>query len=66
MPDWTKPMEQTFEYFVVDPGTWKDQSKLDSKISSSTITRDEEESTLGSAAIDCVRALASVMFGFIL
>lgn len=52
MPDWTKPMQQTFEYFVVDPGTWKDQSKLD-KILSSTITRDEEESTLGSATIDC-------------
>ena len=52
MPDWTKPMQQTFEQFVVDPGTWKDQSKLD-KILSSTITRDEEESTLGSATIDC-------------
>jgi len=52
MPDWTKPMQQTFEYFIVDPGTWKDKLKLD-KILSSTITRDEEESTLGSATIDC-------------
>ena len=57
MPDWTKPMQQTFEYFVVDPGTWKDQSKLDAKISSSTITRGEEESTLGSATIDCVESI---------
>ena len=24
MPDWTKTMQQTFEYYVVDPGTWKD------------------------------------------
>ena len=29
MPDWTKSMEQSFEYYIVDPGTWRDQKKLD-------------------------------------
>ena len=26
MPDWTKSMQQTFEYYVVDPNTWKDKT----------------------------------------
>lgn len=51
MPDWTSAMQQTFEYYVVDPGTWKDVSKLD-KIKTSTINRNVDESTLGSATID--------------
>ena len=29
MPDWTKTMQQTFEYYVVDPGTWKEMKKID-------------------------------------
>lgn len=56
MPDWTKPMTQTFEYYTVDPGTWKDASKLDS-VKSSTITRDSDAETLGSATIDVTNAL---------
>ena len=51
MPDWTKPMQRTYEYFVVDPGTWKDTRKLDA-VKSSTITRDSDTETLGSATID--------------
>lgn len=27
MPDWTKSMEQSFEYCIVDPGTWRDEKK---------------------------------------
>lgn len=49
MPDWTKPMSQTFEYYTVDPGTWKDVKKL-STVKSSTISRDSEAETLGSAS----------------
>ena len=41
MPDWTKAMKQTFEYYVVDPGTWKDAKRIQNVISSS-ITRDAE------------------------
>lgn len=50
MPDWTKPMERTYEYYVVDPGTWKDKSRLDT-VKSSSISRDEGTETLGSASI---------------
>lgn len=53
MPDWTKAMEQTYEYYVVDPGTWKNKSKLDNVISC-TINRDSTADTLGSATIDVV------------
>lgn len=51
MIDWSKPMTQTFEYYVVDPGTWRDDKKLDG-VKSCTITRDSSVETLGSATID--------------
>lgn len=51
MIDWTSSMRQTFEYYTVDPGTWKDVRKLDNVISCS-ITRDRNAETLGSATID--------------
>lgn len=56
MPDWTKSMKQTFEYYIVDPGTWKDSSKLENVISS-TISRDSEAETLGSATIDVIESI---------
>ena len=56
MPDWTKSMQQTFEYYVVDPGTWRDVSRLNT-VKSSTINRDSETETLGSATIDVTDAL---------
>lgn len=56
MPDWSKPMSQTFEYYTVDPGTWRDISKLEF-VKSSTITRDSDAETLGSATLDVTNAL---------
>lgn len=56
MPDWTKPMTQTFEYYTVDPGTWKDVKKLEN-VKSCTISRDSEVDTLGSATIDVTDSL---------
>ena len=50
MPDWTKTMQQTFEYYIVDPGSWRDIRKINTVISSS-ITRDSTLETLGSASI---------------
>ena len=50
MPDWTKTMQQTFEYYAVDPGTWKDIKKIDFVLDSS-ISRDSTLETLGSASI---------------
>lgn len=51
MPDWSKSMQRTFEYYTVNPGTWKDVRKL-TTVKQCTITRDSEADTLGSASID--------------
>jgi hypothetical protein len=51
MPNWTSAMQQIFEYYKVDPFTWKDVSMLEDVISSS-ITWDYNSETLGSASID--------------
>lgn len=48
MIDWTKSMSQTFEFFQVDPLTWKDIKPI-TTIESGTINRDESNETLGSA-----------------
>lgn len=48
MPDWTRSMIQTFEYYTVDPYSWSDIRKIDEVISCS-ILRDENKDTLGSA-----------------
>lgn len=49
MPDWTKSMEQTYEYYDVDPATWTDRSKITNVISSS-VKRDRSNDTGGSAS----------------
>lgn len=56
MPDWSKSMQQTFEYYTVDPGTWRNVKKLDC-ITAFNIDRDSETDTLGSATIDTTELL---------
>ena len=56
MPDWTKSMQQSFEYYVVDPGTWKDIRRID-LVKSCSISWDSDADTLGSATIDVVDSL---------
>ena len=56
MPDWTKTMQQTFEYYIVDPGTWKDIKKIDN-ILDSTVNRDLSLETLGSASITTTESI---------
>ena len=51
MADWLSSMEQSYEYYIVDPNTWKDD-KIITTVKSSTINRDSEAETLGSATID--------------
>lgn len=51
MPDWEKSMRQTYEYYTVDPGTWKDDQKI-TNVKSATISNDKEVETLGSASFD--------------
>ena len=33
MPDWTRSMEQTYEFYKVNPDTWQDNQRLDNIIS---------------------------------
>lgn len=56
MPDWTKSMQQTFEYYIVDPETWRDVKLLDT-VKSCTIERDASAETLGSATIDITESV---------
>lgn len=57
MPDWTSSMTQYYEYYVVDPGTWKDVKKLDLIKSGGSISRDSEVETRGSATFDTTGSL---------
>lgn len=56
MPNWTESMQQTFEYYVVDPITFKDTKPLKNIISSS-ISRDSSADTLGSASFSTTEML---------
>lgn len=56
MADWLSSMQQSFEYYIVDPGTWTD-TKLLNNVKSCTINRDSDAETLGSATIDVVDSL---------
>ena len=52
MADWAATnVIHEFEYYTVDPGTWKDVKRLTS-IKSCSITRDLDTDTLGSASIE--------------
>ena len=56
MADWASSMQQTFEYYTVNPDTWKDMKRLDN-VKSCTITRDSDTESLGSATIDVTESL---------
>ena len=56
MLDWTSSMTQTFEYYEVDPATWKD-TKLINNVIKCSINRDSNAETLGSATIDVTESL---------
>lgn len=56
MADWLSSMQQTFEYYIVDPATWKDTKKLDN-VKTCSISRDAEVETLGSATIDITESV---------
>lgn len=56
MPDWTKSMEQSYEYYIVDPGTWRDAKPLRS-VKSCSISRDSTADTLGSASLDLTETI---------
>lgn len=51
MPDWAKSMQQTFEFYSVDPYTWGNKERI-KNIEKATIKRDLTVKTLGSATFD--------------
>lgn len=54
--DWLASMQQTYEFYKVDPITWKDQELIHS-IESCNIERDLSNDTLGSASFTCSEIL---------
>ena len=56
MPDWTKSMEQTYEFFKVDPNTWFETKQIRT-ITSCTVSRDSTKETLGSASFNSTEDL---------
>ena len=51
IPDWSSSMQRTYEYYKVDPVTWLDTERID-KVISSSVVRDADADTLGSASFD--------------
>lgn len=56
MVDWLSSMQQTFEYYIVDPSTWKDAKKIEN-VKSCSISRDSDAGTLGSASINITESV---------
>jgi hypothetical protein len=56
MIDWTKGMVRKYEYYEVDPNTWKDK-KLIEGITSANINKDYESPTLETADIEIINTL---------
>lgn len=56
MIDWTKSMQQTFEFYEVDPGTWQNKRLL-TNVKSASIAWDLYAETLGSAAFDVTESV---------
>ena len=48
MPDWTKSMQQSYEYYTVEPTTLADVKRLDN-VKKAKFTRELDSETLGSA-----------------
>ena len=49
MIDWTASAQRSYEYYIVNPGTWMDEKRID-LVKTSSITRDSTAKTLGSAS----------------
>lgn len=56
MPDWSASMQRTYEYYKVNPITWKDETLL-TNVKSCSINRDSDTDTLGSATIDITESV---------
>ena len=54
--DWTKSMQQTYEFYTVDPNSWTNVTKLDA-ITSGSISRDDSNELLESASFETTEAI---------
>lgn len=59
MPDWTKPMQQTYEFYEVDPFSWLDKRPI-TTITSCSIERDASSDTKGSASFNGTSVLNDI------
>lgn len=59
MPDWSASMQQTYEYYRVDPSTWTDVERIEN-VKKCTITRDGTVETLGSATFSIDKAVGEI------
>lgn len=57
MIDWTAPMQQTYEFYVVDPRTWTDKEQIRT-ITKGSIVRDADAETKGSASFETTELLS--------
>lgn len=55
MPDWTKSMQQSYEYYTVEPRSLADIERLDN-VKSASFSRDSDTETLGSATVDVTKS----------
>lgn len=56
MIDWTASMQQSFEYYTVNPNTWRDDKRINI-VKDCTINRDSGVETQGSASINVTESL---------
>ena len=59
MPDWTKSMQQTYDFYEVDPHTWTNKSQIKT-ITGASIEWDLESSTLTSASFDATENFGEI------
>lgn len=51
MPDWSKSMQQRFEFYTVDPTSWENEELIEN-VETASVSRDLNADTLGSASVD--------------
>lgn len=56
MVDWSASMQQTFEYYIVEPNTWTDLKLIDT-VKTCTIKRESDAETRGSATFNIIESI---------
>lgn len=59
MTDWTSSMQQTYEYYTVNPNTWGNERLL-TTVKTASMSKDSQTETLGSASVDVTNTLGEV------